>query len=107
MVLYIIESAEDFNAIMKNIKTLVVIQFTASWCGPCKAISPKFNELSEYYRNINCYKLDVNDVAEVADYLKISSLPTFQFYKNGKKVDELKGADEKLLEDYIIRNKFI
>ncbi|KAJ3116411.1 Cytoplasmic thioredoxin isoenzyme 2 [Physocladia obscura] len=64
----------------------------ATWCGSCKAISPVFAELSRDNDNLVFFKVDVDEVPEAAEAAGIRALPTFQFYQQGKKVDELVGA---------------
>ncbi|KAJ3322254.1 hypothetical protein HDU76_013927, partial [Blyttiomyces sp. JEL0837] len=73
--------------------------FYATWCGPCKVISPKFAELSEKYPNIVFLKIDVDDLSEVAESVGIRAMPTFQFYKDGQKIGEIVGADPRKLEE--------
>lgn len=66
----------------------VVVYFTASWCGPCKKISPVFEQLQRMYgmgSGIAFVKLDVDENPEIANAENITSMPTFKFYKNGKK----------------------
>merc|ERR1711967_213404 len=65
---------------------LVVVDFTATWCGPCQMIAPLFGELSEK-------KADVDENQETAAACGINCMPTFQFYKNGAKTFEMQGAD--------------
>ena len=66
-------------------------------CGPCKVISPKFEEMSITYTNAVFLKVDVDEVPSVAEACGIRAMPTFQFYKDGKKVAEVVGADAKEL----------
>ena len=80
--------------INSNTEGKVVLYFTASWCGPCKAIYPKVFEISNNMGDdIVFYKIDVDTFADLSEECGVSCMPTFQFYKNGKKVDELQGAD--------------
>ena len=72
---------------------MVVIDFTASWCGPCQMIAPKYEAMAAKFPEVSFYKVDVDDQDDVAHACGISAMPTFQFYKGGKKVDEMKGAD--------------
>merc|ERR1739845_69925 len=78
------------------ITEMCVIDFTASWCPPCRRIAPKFEEMSkdEAYEGIKFYKIDVDDNSDASAAAGISCMPTFQFYKDGQKADELQGANE-------------
>ena len=90
---FTITSLEDFNKIAKN--PAVIVDFSATWCGPCKMISPKFEELSmqSKYQNIRFAKVDVDEVPELANEYQVQSLPTFMTFKNGKFAGETKGAN--------------
>ena len=77
----------------------LLVDFTASWCGPCKMIAPFFEELAAKYPGVVFVKVDVDDLDEVAAECGISAMPTFQLYSNGVKVQELTGADKVKLED--------
>ena len=72
----------------------VVVDFTASWCGPCKSIAPFFEELAGKYPDIEFVKIDVDELEDVAGECGISAMPTFQVYSNGVKVSEMTGADK-------------
>uniref|UniRef100_A0A1B6CCK4 Thioredoxin domain-containing protein n=1 Tax=Clastoptera arizonana TaxID=38151 RepID=A0A1B6CCK4_9HEMI len=77
---------------------LIIVDFTASWCMPCKRISPFFDEMAAKYDQAVFLKVDVNVCEETASAQGVMSMPTFLFYKNTKKVDSLTGADPKSLE---------
>mmetsp|Transcript_37962 Transcript_37962/g.74340 ORF Transcript_37962/g.74340 Transcript_37962/m.74340 type:complete len:127 (-) Transcript_37962:221-601(-) len=80
-----IESAEEFTKILSESgDALVIVDFTASWCPPCKAIAPKFRELSEAHTDLVFLKVDVDKCSDVAKTQEISSMPTFKFFKGGK-----------------------
>lgn len=70
-----------------------VVDFFATWCGPCKAISPQVEKFSNEYNSINFYKIDVDEVAEVAADAGVKAMPTFIIYKDGQKVEEVVGAN--------------
>ncbi|XP_078070167.1 thioredoxin-like [Mustelus asterias] len=98
-----IESVDDLEAKLKEAgDKLVVIDFFATWCGPCEAIAPKFEDLAKKYTNVLFYKVDVDETGEVAEKCDVSAMPTFLFFKNGKKVDDgVIGADSNKLEEKI------
>jgi thioredoxin len=96
-------SQEDFTSEVSK-SCLTVVDFTASWCGPCQMIGPKFILASEKYTTVNFIKVDVDECEDVAGACGISAMPTFQFYKDGKKVDDFCGADEGQLIQRIEKN---
>eukprot|EP01082_Thalassiosira_pseudonana_P015401 g14170.t1.2.5e17418c g14170 g14170.t1 contig9:1318304-1319111(+) len=81
---------------------LTVIDFTATWCGPCKMIAPIFKELSEEHgSNAQFIKVDVDDNPEAAQKYGVSAMPTFVFIKGGEVVDRLMGANAERLKELI------
>ena len=93
-----IETLEEFKAETgKDQYTL--IDFTASWCGPCKMISPEFERLDGEYPNVHCFKVDVDDNDAAAAHAKIQAMPTFKLYKNGQVVKEMVGASKDKLKE--------
>ncbi|KAL9958982.1 hypothetical protein ACROYT_G036062 [Oculina patagonica] len=80
---------------------LVVVDFTASWCSPCKMMAPIFVDLSIKYSAAIFLKVDVDQCQRTAAVQGIRAMPTFFFYKNRKKVDEMQGANPTGLEDRI------
>uniref|UniRef100_A0A8D1TS40 Thioredoxin n=1 Tax=Sus scrofa TaxID=9823 RepID=A0A8D1TS40_PIG len=77
---------------------LVVVDFSATWCGPCKMIKPFFHSLSEKYSNVVFLEVDVDDCQDVASECEVKCMPTFQFFKKGQKVGEFSGANKEKLE---------
>ena len=76
--------------------TPVVIDFSATWCGPCKKISPIIDELAdEYEGKVVIGKCDVDDNDELTSRFGIRNVPTVLFIKNGKVVDKHVGAAPK------------
>ena len=71
----------------------VVIDFFATWCGPCKHIAPKFEELSKTYSSIQFLKVDVDQSDELAEQFSIRAMPTFVFLVDGQVVQKIEGAD--------------
>mmetsp|Transcript_30475 Transcript_30475/g.81982 ORF Transcript_30475/g.81982 Transcript_30475/m.81982 type:complete len:177 (+) Transcript_30475:62-592(+) len=101
-----VDTLEDFHAALTSAgDKLVVVDFTASWCGPCKMIAPVFEALAkEHKETIVCLKVDVDENSDTAAECGIRAMPTFQFYKNGAKVDEFAGADQSKLITLITKH---
>ncbi|XP_063985355.1 thioredoxin-like protein 1 [Diachasmimorpha longicaudata] len=81
---------------------LVVVDFTATWCGPCQRIAPVFEQLSTKYPNAVFLKVDVDKCAETAVSQGVSAMPTFIFYRNRTKLGMCQGANSEALENKII-----
>ncbi|XP_032400038.1 thioredoxin b [Etheostoma spectabile] len=91
-----VENLAEFKAILAEAgDKLVVVDFTATWCGPCKQIAPAFEKESKDSANKNVIflKVDVDEAEDVSAHCKINCMPTFMFFKNGEKVDEFSGAN--------------
>merc|ERR1712167_378212 len=73
---------------------LVVIDFTATWCGPCQRIAPVFVKLAEEMPDVKFVKVDVDQNEAIAAKYNVKAMPTFKFVKNGEVVKELVGANE-------------
>ncbi len=76
-----------------NSKGLVMIDFWAVWCGPCRIVAPTVEELSkEYAGKVKIMKLNTDENPEIASKYKIMGIPTLMFFKDGQKVDQVVGA---------------
>ena len=84
---------------------LVVVDFTATWCGPCQHIAPVFVQLAEEMPDVVFVKVDVDENDETAEACGISSMPTFQFYKGAEKKHEFSGASEAKIREAIAAQK--
>jgi len=96
------ETKADFDEALKGAgDKAVIVDFYADWCGPCRMIAPKLEEMSKEFTNVVFLKVNVDDNTEVAEELGISAMPTFLMFKNSSKVDELVGANEGKLREMI------
>ncbi|KAL3906931.1 MAG: hypothetical protein SGILL_009079, partial [Bacillariaceae sp.] len=90
------ETLQDVESLVLGAATnrkLVVIDFTASWCGPCKAIAPLYKELSEEFGDdVVFLKVDVDENPDTAAKYSVSAMPTFVFISSGSVVDRLMGV---------------
>jgi len=97
-----ITSLAQLDAILDKSGTkLTVIDFHATWCGPCHAIAPTYEALSKQYTNVNFLKCDVDAAQDVAGRYGIRAMPTFVFLKGQTKVDQVRGADKGTLENAV------
>ena len=91
----------NFNEEITNTDTLVLVDFYANWCGPCKMLSPVLEEL-ENSRGVKVVKVDVDKNEEVARNYGVMSIPTLIMFKNGELVDKKVGyMSIELLSDWI------
>ena len=97
---------EDFLNLVENARdNLVVVDFFASWCGPCRMISPILEEVCEE-NNVTMYKVDTDEEGELAQKNGVLALPTVILFKNGKEVDKFVGFKPKEeIEEIINKNK--
>ena len=79
----------------------VVLDFHATWCGPCKMIAPKFQSLSDDNKHVSFYKIDIDKRPELASKYGVSAMPTFIAFKDGKQLKSFMGADSKQLESLV------
>jgi thioredoxin 1 len=72
---------------------LVMIDFWAAWCSPCRMISPTVEELAkEYSGKVKVLKLNTDENSEIASMYKIMGIPTIMFFKDGIKIDQIVGV---------------
>ncbi|BBH00344.1 thioredoxin 2 [Prunus dulcis] len=85
----------------KDSSQLLVIDFSASWCGPCRLIEPAVHYMSTQFTDVDFAKIDVDELSEVAQEFGVQAMPTFVLLKKGKEVDRVIGARKDELEKKI------
>lgn len=95
--------SDDFEALVLKNDKLVLVDFMASWCPPCKLMAPVIDQLKTEYGD-KCFieKLDIDAEREIAVNYSVNSIPTFIFFKEGKEVARKVGFTAKqVLKDVI------
>lgn len=83
----------EFKSKVLDSTTPVLVDFWASWCGPCKAIAPILDELAaEYQGKVSIYKVNIDENATTTTQFKIKGVPTLLLFKGGEVVDQIVGA---------------
>ncbi|OQY64613.1 thioredoxin [Microgenomates bacterium UTCPR1] len=85
----------DKNGFQKEVldhKGVVLVDFFASWCGPCKMTGPIIDELADEMKNIKFVKINVDENPELASSYQVFSIPTFLVFKDGKVAHQFVGA---------------
>jgi thioredoxin len=95
-----IYSATEFRRVVidGSREQLVVVDFYADWCGPCRMVAPFIDSLATKFHQVLFVKVNVDEVQDVAQLCRVHAMPTFQLFLNGNKVDEIVGADVAALE---------
>jgi thioredoxin 1 len=87
---------DEFEAKVLKADKPVLVDFFASWCGPCQAMAPAIDELaSELKDKANIYKVDIDKEHELANKFNVMSIPTILIFKGGKVVNQFNGVTEK------------
>ena len=83
----------NFEEVVLKSDKLVIIDFWAEWCGPCRMVNPIIKEIGEEYDGkVLVTKVDVDSNPGISSKLGIRNIPTVMFFKNGKMVDKQVGA---------------
>ncbi|RDX51878.1 thioredoxin-like protein [Lentinus brumalis] len=99
-----VENTTQLDGILSQSKDkLSVIDFHATWCGPCHMIAPTFESLSKQYPKVNFIKCDVDQGKDIAGRYRVTAMPTFVFLKGTDEVDRIRGANKSALEETLRR----
>ena len=102
-----VKDMEDFKAQLSAADNkLVVVDFHATWCGPCKMIAPHLEEMSKSMDDVVFLKVDVDECEDISEEYKVTAMPTFIFLKDGVKVADLMGANVDKLKELVKANKW-
>ena len=86
---------ENFHKEVLNSDRPVLLDFFASWCGPCRMVGPILDEIAEEREDIKVCKVDIDEQPELASRYRIMSVPTLMVLKGGQVVDQSIGAKPK------------
>jgi len=101
-----VESKDHLTKLLTEAEDkLVVIDFYATWCGPCKAIAPEILVLSNTMLDVLFLKVDVDENDAIASEYDINAMPTFAFVKNKKLVESFSGARIEKVKELVTRHK--
>lgn len=90
--LYELTSEEEFNNVLEH-DGLVIVDFSASWCRPCRVLAPLLEDLSKEYPSAKFIKVDFNKFESLAKKYDITMVPTYYFFRDGVQHSVVKGAD--------------
>ena len=82
----------DFEEIIKG-DDLTIIDFSATWCMPCRMLAPILAQVADKMENVSFYNIDIDDSEEIAKRYRIFSVPTLLAFKQGKVIDSLVGLN--------------
>ena len=92
-------TAESFETEVLNAENTVLVDFYATWCGPCKIMSPVVDEIAEENSSVKVCKIDVDEADDIPVQYGIMSIPTLMVFKNGEVTKTFVGVTPK--EDII------
>ncbi len=97
---------QSFETDVLKSETPVLVDFWATWCGPCRAVAPTLDEIAEEMDGqVRIAKVNVDENQQIAYQFQVSSIPTFILFKNGQMADRMMGAAPKsAFQSFIGRN---
>ena len=83
---------DEFEQAVNADDELVVVDFFATWCGPCKMLSPVVERMAETYKDVHFYKVDIDEEPQLAERFRVMSVPTLIYLKKGQVLDKSIGV---------------
>ena len=99
----VILNNDNFKAEVLDAKGLVLVDFWATWCGPCQTMGPVVDELAQEFTDVKVGKVNVDEQMALAREYKVMSIPTFLVFKDGKVAERTLGVQEKSELEQLIR----
>ena len=85
-------NSEEFNNLVQHTEGIAVVDFFATWCGPCKMLAPVFQEVgNELDGKAKFYKIDIDASLDIARQFSVSTVPTIIIFRNGEPIERLVG----------------
>lgn len=95
---------DNFEELVKNSKGKLLLDFYATWCGPCKMLSPIVEQVNDECEEITVAKLDIDEGLSIAKQFGIMSVPTMILFLNGEEKDRMVGLRQKSQILEVIKN---
>ena len=89
-----------------NSDELTIIDFSATWCMPCRMLKPIMERLADNHKDIRFFNLDIDESEEIAKRYRVFSVPTVVAFRSGKKIDSIVGLNPyENMEEFVLRCK--
>lgn len=99
-----IDSVDTLNSLIDECEKssqFLIIKAESSWCAPCKAVKPKFNQMAQKYSNVVFSTFDVDEQEEIAEQFSIYSIPTFIVMKDRDIIKRVEGTNLSIIQQVI------
>ena len=99
----VIKESEFINEVKEG---LVLVDFYADWCGPCKMLSPVLEQINKENKDVKVVKVNIDDSRNIASYYQVQSIPTLVLFRDGEFIHRMVGFNpKKKIEELISKGK--
>lgn len=84
---------DDINSAIEDKSNIILLDFYANWCGPCKRLTPELEKMEDEFSNIKFFKINVDEFQDLTEEYNITCMPTIIFIKNSKIFNRIEGCD--------------